>query len=58
VLEHRWFMSERSGYEVSMEDAVNDYVHHVLSVKPDEAIVMGTPPGFDDTMEIPIINVD
>lgn len=58
VLEHRWFMSERSGFEVTMEDAVADYVEHVLSVKPDEAAVLGTPAGLDDTMEIPIINID
>ena len=36
ILEHRWFMSERAGYEVHTSDARDDYVRNVLSRLPDE----------------------
>ena len=49
VLEHRWYLSERAGHDMSIEDAVRDYVHVVLPDKPDEAAVLGV-----DTEEIPI----
>lgn len=42
VLEHRWYMSEAAGYDVSMQDAVADYVANVLSNRPDEhAVISG-----------------
>ena len=42
VLEHRWYMSEAAGYDVSMQDAVADYVANVLSKRPDEhAVISG-----------------
>lgn len=40
VLEHRWYMSEAAGYDVSMQDAVADYVANVLSNRPDEHSVI------------------
>lgn len=40
VLEHRWYMSEAAGYDVSMQDAVADYVANVLSKRPDEHSVI------------------
>ncbi|MBS4941909.1 MAG: DUF4032 domain-containing protein [Actinomyces graevenitzii] len=40
VLEHRWYMSEAAGYDVSMQDAVADYVANVLSKRPDEHAVI------------------
>ena len=49
VLEHRWYLSERAGHDMSIEDAVRDYVDVVLPDKPDEAAVLGV-----DTEEIPI----
>ncbi len=36
VLEHRWFLSEAAGHEVSIEDAVHSYVENVLRFRPDE----------------------
>ena len=36
ILEHRWFMSERAGSEVSTAAAREDYVRNVLSRLPDE----------------------
>ena len=40
VLEHRWYMSEAAGYDVSMQDAVADYVTNVLANRPDEHSVI------------------
>ena len=30
VLDHRWFMAERVGHDVSMQDAVTSYIKNVL----------------------------
>ena len=50
VLEHRWYMSERAGHDTPIEDAIADYVLHVLPGKPDEAAVLGV-----DTVEMPVV---
>ena len=50
VLEHRWYLSERAGHDVSIEDAIRDYVANVLPSKPDEATVVGV-----DTVEMPVV---
>jgi hypothetical protein len=50
VLEHRWYLSERAGHDVSTEDAIKDYVATVLPGKPDEATVVGV-----DTVEMPVV---
>ena len=57
VLEHRWFMSERTGSSVPFESAVRDYVATILARKPDEHAVLGARLGTpsDDTMEIRIV---
>ena len=49
VLEHRWFLSERAGGDVGIDDAVKSYVADVLAPAPTEQIVPpeDTPP--DDT---------
>ena len=49
ILEHRWYLSERAGLDVSIPDAVADYVATVLPAKPDEVAVLGV-----DTDAIPI----
>ncbi|WP_153396132.1 DUF4032 domain-containing protein [Ornithinicoccus halotolerans] len=49
LLEHRWYLSEQVGYDVSMADTLRDYVDSVLPGKPEEAAVLGL-----DTEEIPI----
>jgi hypothetical protein len=36
VLEHRWFLSEAQGSEVSMDAATRSYVDNVLRFRPDE----------------------
>jgi hypothetical protein len=50
VLEHRWYMSERVGHDISITDALKDYVATVLPSKPDEAAVVGV-----DTVEMPVV---
>jgi CRISPR/Cas system CSM-associated protein Csm2 small subunit len=50
VLEHRWYLSERAGYDVPIEEAIADYVKNVLPGKPDEAAVLGV-----DTVEMPVV---
>jgi hypothetical protein len=50
VLEHRWYMSERVGHDIPIEDAVQDYIRTVLPAKPEEKSVLGV-----DTVEMPVI---
>ncbi len=40
VLEHRWFLSEAAGREVSMDEAARSYVQNVLPYRPDETAVL------------------
>jgi hypothetical protein len=40
VLEHRWFLSEAAGREVSMRDATSSYMTSVLPFRPDERAVL------------------
>ncbi|MDQ2851864.1 DUF4032 domain-containing protein [Dermatophilaceae bacterium Sec6.4] len=49
VLEHRWYMAEKREKDVTIEQAVVDYVQWVLPDKPDERSVVGV-----DTGSIPI----
>jgi len=41
VLEHRWYLSERAGHEVSIFDTARDYIDTVLVAKPDEVVTAG-----------------
>jgi hypothetical protein len=50
VLEHRWYLSERRGRDVPLDDVVADYVANVLPHKPDEASILGV-----DTQAMPVI---
>ncbi len=40
VLDHRWYLSEQAGHEVSIDDAVASYVAHVLPERPDEQALL------------------
>ncbi|MCB1002218.1 MAG: DUF4032 domain-containing protein [Acidimicrobiales bacterium] len=40
VLEHRWFISERAGYDVGMDDTIQSYVQHVLAPARHEQITL------------------
>jgi Domain of unknown function (DUF4032)/Lipopolysaccharide kinase (Kdo/WaaP) family len=50
VLEHRWYMSEKAGHDIPIEEVITDYVKRVLPGKPDEAAVLGA-----DTVEMPVV---
>jgi Domain of unknown function (DUF4032)/Lipopolysaccharide kinase (Kdo/WaaP) family len=50
VLEHRWYMSEKAGHDIPIEEVISDYVKNVLPGKPDEAAVLGV-----DTVEMPVV---
>ena len=49
ILEHRWYMAERVGHDVPIEDAIAEYLREVLPTKPDEQSVLGT-----DTQLLPV----
>src|SRR5690606_31499405 len=51
ILEHRWYLAERTGHDIPIEDALADYLREVLPGKPDERAVLGT-----DTQELPVID--
>jgi Domain of unknown function (DUF4032)/Lipopolysaccharide kinase (Kdo/WaaP) family len=53
VLEHRWYMAERAQHDISLEEALDDYLAKVLPGKPDEVAVLGV-----DTEELPVLAVD
>lgn len=57
VLEHRWFLSERLGYDVGMQTALLSYIDEVLRSKPDEQAVLGSRSGrvSDETQEIRLV---
>lgn len=50
LLEHRWFLAEQRGLDVSLDEALTTYIDEVLAVAPDELLTLGEP-----TMELPII---
>ena len=50
VLEHRWYLSEQAERDVSLTDALRDYLENVLPQKPDEVTVLGV-----DTEELPVV---
>jgi hypothetical protein len=49
VLEHRWFISERAGYDVGMDETIASYVSNVLAPAAHEQFTL--PPL---TMELPV----
>jgi len=60
LLEHRWYMAERSGEDVSLEDALADYLA-LLSEAPDERVQLedkALAEGADPTGPIPIASID
>ncbi len=43
ILEHRWYLSERSGKELDLFDAARKYFDSVLAKRPDEAVTVTGP---------------
>jgi hypothetical protein len=50
VLEHRWYLSEQGAKDVSLTDALRDYLENVLPLKPDEVAILGV-----DTEQLPVV---
>jgi hypothetical protein len=50
VLEHRWYLSEQGMRDVSLTDALRDYLENVLPLKPDEVAILGV-----DTEQLPVV---
>lgn len=45
LLEHRWYLSEKAGKEVPLDEAIQSYVRKILPEKPDEAALLNPPTG-------------
>lgn len=50
VLEHRWYISERAGYDIPMHDAIQSYIHEVLTHRRDE-LTMFEPATDDESVD-------
>jgi hypothetical protein len=50
VLEHKWFLSEQAGSDVSLDDTVRHYILNVLIHRPDEKSLVTT-----ETSALPIV---
>ena len=44
-LEHRWYMAQQVGHDVSRDEALTSYVHNILPSKRDEAVLIEPGPG-------------
>lgn len=51
ILEHRWFLSEAGGCDVSLDEAIVAYIDDVLDDAPDEFITLDPP-----TTELPLVD--
>ncbi|MFC7373687.1 DUF4032 domain-containing protein [Brachybacterium sp. GCM10030267] len=51
VLEHKWFLSEKAGTDVSLDETVRDYILTVLIHRPDEKSLVTT-----ETSALPIFD--
>ncbi len=47
VLEHRWFLSEKAGKDIGIDEAVASYVASELPMRRPERVVLEVP-GADD----------
>jgi len=45
ILEHRWYMAQQAGHDVSRDDALTSYVETILPSKRDEAVLIEPAPG-------------
>ncbi|MGB1609817.1 MAG: DUF4032 domain-containing protein [Ilumatobacteraceae bacterium] len=48
LLEHRWYLAERLGHDVTLEEALRSYLDEILATSPDERLHIDEP-----TAEIP-----
>ena len=49
LLEHRWYLSEKEGNEVPLQEAIDSYLQNVLPEIPDErTIIVDQRPTLDE----------
>lgn len=53
ILDHRWFLAQKAGHDIPLDQVIDSYVHSVLPTKRDEAILLD--PGPQDTAEMPAV---
>ncbi len=59
LLDHRWFLSELAGNDVSMKKAVKSYLRDILPKRPDEQSILGVQTGeIPETGMIPVLSAD
>ncbi len=51
LLVHRWYLAERAGHDIPLDEAVTSYLSDVLPGKPDERAVLGTDAALSPTDE-------
>lgn len=55
-LEHRWFLAQKAGRDLPLDEVIDSYVRNVLPAKRDEAVLLD--PGPQDTSEMSAIDAD
>ena len=58
VLEHRWYLCERAGYDIGLQEAVDDYVTSVLQAKPNEEKLLTLNPDETGLIELDALGFD
>ncbi|MCI1787915.1 MAG: DUF4032 domain-containing protein [Actinomyces sp.] len=53
-LEHRWFLAQKAGRDLPLNEVIDSYVRNVLPAKRDEAVLLD--PGPQDTSEMSAID--
>ena len=48
-LQHRWYMSEKAGFDVGRDVAATNYAETVLKNRPNEKAIIGSPSTDDDS---------
>ena len=58
MLEHRWYLCERAGYDIGLQEAVDDYVTSVLQAKPNEEKLLTLNPDETGLIELDALGFD
>ena len=51
LLEHRWFLSEMAGLDITLDEALESYISDVLVDAPDEVNITRQTPGDRGTFQ-------
>ncbi len=58
LLEHRWFLSEQRGTDLSLDAALDSYISDVLVDAPDEIVTVGDTEARAEQKSISLTNDD